>query len=204
MYPRACLWRLCRFRAGLCGAGRLPLLRGLQLDQSALEHLDRQLPRFRCPGLRVSHRRGHSRDGALIARARPNLPNRASRWGHVRSHYHSESCGYPDPPAGRRALTATDRDVGGKLRDEAKLAIDPVAGTMPAGRRRFEAQGCSLQTTPVAVIDRRRLLLAVGVISSPADLYRRDWYARQTPGLARPSARTHSWRCFGAWSRRAA
>ena len=49
---------------------------------------------------------------------------------------------------------------------------------MPARSvRRFEARGCSLPATPVAVIDRRRLLLAVGVISNPADRYRRDWCA---------------------------
>ena len=65
--------------------------------------------------------------------------------------------------------------------------------------RRFDAHGCSLPATPVAVINRRRLLLAVGVISSPADLYRRDWYARWA--LARTPARTHSWRYFGTWSR---
>ena len=49
---------------------------------------------------------------------------------------------------------------------------------MPARSvRRFEARGCSLPATPVAVIDRRRLLLALGVISNPADRYRRDWCA---------------------------
>ena len=56
---------------------------------------------------------------------------------------------------------------------------------MPARSvRRFEARGCSLPATPVAVIDRRRLLLAVGVISNPADRYRRDWCAHPPRGGA--------------------
>ena len=42
-------------------------------------------------------------------------------------------------------------------------------------KKRLEAKGCILPATPRAVIDRRRLLLAVGVISNPGDLYRRDW-----------------------------
>ena len=79
----------------------------------------------------------------------------------------------------------------------------PARSYMLPARRRFEAQGCSLPATPVAVIDRRRLLLAVGVISSPADLYRRDWYAPALHACV-PALHAHSWRCSGAWSRRVA
>ena len=64
--------------------------------------------------------------GATLATApllheRPNLPNRASRWGHTEPLPFG-IMRLSDPPAGRRALTATGRDVGGKLRDEVKLA----------------------------------------------------------------------------------
>ena len=82
--------------------------------------------------------------------------------------------------AARRAARAEgDANRDGGKRNGARQRLRPRAQVFP------------LPVTPKGVLDRRRLLLAVGVISDPNAFMRREWLREALPRA--PHARLRRW-----------
>lgn len=76
------------------------------------------------------------------------------------------------PPQSYAERLATWRAV--RKAEPSAFAYKQRDGNTPAGHARSRGK-CLMPVTPKAVVDRRRLLLVVGVVSNPGDQYRRDW-----------------------------